>query len=92
LRFRLNPADPPPTRFTSAPCSNDTTGRGACSAAPRALTPDRQLLEPKSENEDAELTPEEKNFLDYLVKQALRAVLDNDAAPESDATIHKDET
>jgi hypothetical protein len=48
--------------------------------------------QPKSDADDATLTFEEKNFLDYLVKQALRCVLETDAASQPDITRHKDET
>lgn len=69
------------------------TPRLSSSSRTDAANENQHLFEPESKKEDANLTPEEKNFLDYLVKQALRSVLDKDAAPEPDMTPHKkDET
>jgi len=49
------------------------------------------LVQEFTEKQDAKLTPEEKNFLDYLVKHALRSVLDKDDAPQPEMTTDKDE-
>jgi hypothetical protein len=43
------------------------------------------------EIDDTTLTPEEKNFLDYVVKQALRSLFGKDASPDPDMTPHEDQ-
>jgi hypothetical protein len=52
----------------------------------------KDAAQPVLENDDATLTPEEKNFLDYLVQQALRTLLDDDTTRGPNVTPHRKET
>jgi hypothetical protein len=70
----------------------DRRGKGSSESNLGKGDDDAPAVQEFTEKQSAKLTREEKNFLDYLVKQALRSVLDKDAAPEPDITPHKDET
>ncbi len=88
---------PSRTAATSAVSARQEDAAPSADEAPR-LRPSRSDAQPLDQNEsnneigDATLTLEEKNFLDYLVKQALRPLVDKDTAPEPEMTLQKDET